>query len=65
MNGVRNMKWLPIENAPNETGVEILGSCWAEGVMIKEPFITFWSPTLNRFYCRPTHYIPMPEPPGR
>ena len=58
------MMWQPIENADKgNSSKEIIGSRWYGGKMTKEPFITFWSPTLGRFYCGPTHFIPMPEPP--
>lgn len=55
--------WQPMELAPRKAGAEILGVRYAGGVMKKEPFITFWSPTLDRFYCDPTHWIALPEPP--
>lgn len=53
--------WQPIEVAPRESGVEILGVRIAGDKMLREPFISFWSPTLNKFYCDPTHYILMPR----
>lgn len=56
-------QWKPIARAEKHVGKEILGSVWAEQTMIREPFVSFWSPTLNKFYCSPTHYIDMPEPP--
>ncbi len=57
------MDWQPIETAPREAGNEILGCRWSGGKMVKEPFITFWSPTLDKFYMSPTHWVPLPEPP--
>ncbi len=56
-------EWQPIETAERQPGEEILGSRWYDGRMIKEPFITFWSPTLGKFYVDPTHWMPLPEPP--
>lgn len=55
------MQWQPIETAPKDK--EIIGSKWAESVMIKEPFISFWSPTLGKFFASPTHWIEMPDRP--
>lgn len=49
--------WVPIGEAPRAVGEEIVGCRWHDGVMTKEPFISFWSPTLGKFYCDPTHYI--------
>lgn len=49
--------WVPIGEAPRVAGQEIVGCRWHDGVMSREPFISFWSPTLNKFYCDPTHYI--------
>jgi hypothetical protein len=57
-------EWQPIDVAPRETGVEILGTRIMSDKMIREPFISFWSPTLNKFYCDPTHYILMPTLPS-
>ena len=56
-------EWQDIETAPKEPGKEILGSRWYGETMIKEPFITFWSPTLNKFYVDPTHWMPLPSCP--
>lgn len=56
-------EWQKIANAKKETGVEIIGTKWASGVCIREPFVSFWSPSLNKFYCDPTHFIPLPAPP--
>lgn len=53
--------WKPIAEAPHDVGREILGVIRRGSVVIKEPFISFWSPTMGRFYCSPTHYIDMPE----
>ena len=66
------MQWDSIDTAPKGTDdqlSEILGCCWSyiEGraYMSKEPFITFWSPTLDKFYCSPTHWVPLPDPPQK
>lgn len=60
-------EWQPIETAQKKAGIEIIGTRWAfrdgKATCIREPFISFWSPTLNKFYCDPTHFIPLPEPP--
>ena len=56
-------EWQPIETAIQDIGVEILGSRWSGGTMVKEPFITFWSPTMSKFYLDPTHWVPQPAPP--
>ena len=57
-------EWRPIGEAAHLAGTEIIGSRWYDGKMMKQPFVTFWSPTLNKFYCDPTHWIPMiPAPP--
>ena len=65
-------QWDPIATAPkgnDEKLVEVLGCCWTKlagrWVMSKELFITFWSPTLGKFYCSPTHWTPLPDPPRR
>ena len=60
--------WQPIETAPKVAGVEIIGTRWAfsddgKATCIREPFISFWSPSLNKFYCDPTHFILLPSPP--
>lgn len=55
--------WRPIETADKTSGAEILGSRWHNGRMTKEPFISFWSPTLSKFYCDPTHFMPLPSAP--
>ena len=63
------MDWQPIETAPRVPGKKILGAYWykKEGkwTMSRDPFISFWSPTLNKFYCDPTHFIEMPGPPAK
>ena len=56
-------KWLPIKSAKKIAGREILGSRWIAGTMIREPFVSFWSPTMNKWYVDPTHWVPMPEAP--
>jgi hypothetical protein len=55
--------WQPIETAPKEPIQEVIGVRFASDVMTKEPFITFWSPSLQRFYLNPTHWMPLPPPP--
>jgi hypothetical protein len=59
----KEQQWQPIDAAPKVSGKEIIGTRWAGGVCIREPFVSFWSPTLNKFYCDPTHYIQMACPP--
>ncbi len=56
-------RWLTIDSAPKLVGREILGSAWSNGRMVREPFITFWSPTMQKFYANPTHWVPLPLPP--
>ena len=58
------IKWQPIDTAERVAGKEILGVRWYDGTMIKEPFVTFWSPSLNKFFVNPTHFVPMPGPPA-
>lgn len=58
-------EWLPIESAPKITGVEIIGAGFISGKMIKEPFISFWSPTLEKFFANPTHWMPLPSAPDK
>lgn len=54
----RNMdEWKPIKDAPHIPGREIIGII----VGGSDPFTSFWSPTLNRFYREPTHYIDFPS----
>lgn len=55
--------WLSIEEAPRETGTEIIGIRWVDGKCLREPFISFWAPTLQKFFGSPTHFIPMPKLP--
>jgi len=63
------MEWKPIETAKRNAGVEIIGTRWAfdkdrgRMVCINEPFVSFWSPTLGKFFANPTHYIDMPSSP--
>lgn len=56
-------EWQPIETAPKDI-TEFLGVIYRDGVMAKEPFISFWSPTLNKFFANPSHWIPIPKLPG-
>lgn len=63
--------WMPIETAPKHAGTEIFAARFglhADGVTtmcIREPFVSFWSPSLGKFYCDPTHWLcvvpPMPD----
>ena len=64
MSDTRALRWLPIISALREPGIEILGVRFAGGVCLREPFVSFWSSSLGKFYCDPTHYIPMPEKPN-
>ena len=52
--------WRPIAEADRVSGKEILGVRWASTpqgwVCTRSPFISFWSPTLRKFYCDPTHF---------
>lgn len=52
------IKWIPVAEAPKIPGRELIGISIDRN---SDPFFTFWSPTLNRFYCTPTHVIEMPE----
>ncbi len=52
--------WIPIVDASKIAGKEMIGIRRLDG-KASDPFITFWSPTLNKFYCDPTHFIPMPK----
>lgn len=54
--------WMPISMAEKVSGKEILGVSFHRGLMTKEPFISFWSPTLNKFFCNPTHFQEMQIP---
>ncbi len=61
-------EWQPIKTAPKVAGTDIIGSRWypdSDGKMtcVREYFVSFWSPTLNKFYCDPTHWMPAPPPP--
>jgi hypothetical protein len=56
-------EWLPIETAPRENSTEILGCCYAERRMVREPFVSFWSPTLNKFFGSPNYWVPLPKLP--
>ena len=61
-------EWKPIESAPRENCKEFIGTMWAfnedgKPVCLKEPFISFFSPSLNKFFASPTHWMPLPSPP--
>ncbi len=62
--------WFHIGSAPKISG-EFIGTRWGwsetlqKMVCIREPFISFWSPTLNKFYCDPTHWAPLPRTPEK
>ena len=64
-------EWQLISDAPTVAGIEILGSRWYWSdekdrmICVREPFVSFWSPTLGKFYCDPTHFIHMPGTPGQ
>lgn len=55
------MYWIPIDEAEKISGHEVIGVVIREGRIVKEPFMTFWSPSLDRFYCSPTHFVWMPK----
>lgn len=52
-------EWQPISTAPKDV-TEFIGCKIYEGKLLDAPILSFWSPTLNRFYCNPTHWIPLP-----
>jgi hypothetical protein len=57
-------KWLKIELATKIPGQEIIGAIIdQDGKIQRDPFISFYSRTLQRFFCEPTHFIPMPDQP--
>lgn len=59
------IEWQPIATAPKVCdGTEIIGVRYDNGYMTKEPFLSFWSPSLGRFYCAPTHWMPLPQVPN-
>ena len=63
-NQADTMEWFPIETAKKETACEFIGAIFRpSGEMTRDPFISFWSPTLGKFYCSPTHWMPLPKPP--
>ena len=62
---LREREWQPIDTAPRTTSPEIIGCVYSKGVMTKEPFISFWSPTLGKFFATPTHWQPLPPPPDK
>jgi len=55
-------QWQPIESAPKERSVEFIGVRKQEHGW-SDPFVSFWSPTLNKFYCSPSHWIAWPADP--
>jgi len=63
------MMWLPIETAAKSGQCnEFIGSKWifdkdGSAKCIKEPFISFWSPSLGKFFAEPTHWTELPAPP--
>jgi hypothetical protein len=60
-------KWQPIETAEKVAGKEILGSKWSWNgsrmVMVRDPFVTFWSDTQGKFQYAPTHWTESAETP--
>ncbi len=60
-------EWQPIETAPRDPAIQIIGTRFAfegdKATCIKEPFISFWSPSLNKFFAGPTHWTALPAPP--
>lgn len=65
-------EWKPIISAPHVAGTEIIAAKFGKHfdgrtMCVKEPFISFWSPTLGKFYASPTHWLcvcpPMPRLP--
>lgn len=56
-------EWQTIDSAPREPRA-IIGTIWHENAMMRSPFITFWSPSLGKFFANPTHWIPLPAPPA-
>lgn len=61
---VYKMQWNPISEAKKTPGLEILGVDIRGGKIFREPYLTFWSPTLQKFYCSPTHWVPFPDMPA-
>ena len=55
------MKWIKAADFDKATGKEAIGVQYIGTRMVREPFITFWSPSLGRFYGNPTHCISIPE----
>jgi len=61
--------WQPIETAPKD-GVRIL-ACWAKhapefvgyGVVIWDAEACSWMEAVSEAVSRPTHWMPLPEPP--
>jgi hypothetical protein len=66
MNAIDTWAWKHISTAPRDESVEIIGIQF-EGrgyeYIAEGPFITFWSPTQQRFWKQPTHWLPMPPRP--
>jgi hypothetical protein len=59
--------WQPINTAKQDVSIEIIGARFAsegeKATCIKEPFVSFWSPSLNKFFAGPTHWTVLPAPP--
>lgn len=57
------MEWKPIATAPKVAGKEIMAATFALHVDGKstycqrDPFVSFWSPTLGKFFAGPTHWL--------
>lgn len=56
-------EWRPIDTAPKDPGKEIMAGKFGlhlDGkttVCERDPFVSFWSPTLGKFYASPTHWL--------
>jgi hypothetical protein len=57
-------EWQTMETAPRENSTEFLGCNYVEGRMVREPFVSFWSPTLNKFFGSPNYWVPIPKLPA-
>ena len=60
--------WRPIETAPRDPAIQIIAVRFVfEGgktTCIKDPFISFWSPSLNKFFAGPNYWTPLPAAPA-